>query len=142
MRDIKIQRAEESDFPYIQEKLKKYILDVTNARWQNFFVGKLKDKTVAFGRIIDHKDYFEVASLGTDYYYRKQGIGTKMLTFLAKEAKRLDPEKPVYLVTHIPGFAKKSSFKEVTTGPKELEEKKRNKCKYDPLNSKIMKFVH
>ena len=83
MGEIKIERAKKEDWPYIQEKLKKYILDATDANWQQFFVAKNNDKTVAFGRIKDYGECFEIASLGVDYYHRGKGIGSKMILFLA-----------------------------------------------------------
>ena len=141
MDNITICRAQEADAPYIKEKLEKYRLDSTNASWEQFFVTKNGEKTVAFGRIIDHGDFFEVASLGTDYYHRGKGIGTKMLLFLAEEAKKLDCQKPVYLVTHRPTFCQRASFEEITKAPGALEDKKYNKCILPPSKIKIMKLT-
>ena len=141
MDNITICRAQETDAPYIKEKLQKYILDSTNASWEQFFVTKNGGKTVAFGRIIDHGDFFEVASLGTDYYHRGKGIGTKMLLFLAEEAKRLDRQKPVYLVTHRPTFCQRAGFKKVTKAPEALKYKKYSKCILPPPKIKIMKLT-
>lgn len=136
-----IQKAQKEDAPYIEEKLEKYILDATNTAWNQFFVAKLNNKTVAFARIIDHGDFFEPASLGVDYYHRKKGIGTKILSFLVEEAKRLDPKKPIYGLTHRPGFLIKVGFKEITTEiPPELEYKRRHKCILDVSKNKIMKY--
>ncbi len=140
MEEIKIERAKKEDWPYIQEKLKKYILDGTDANWQQFFVAKNSGKTVAFGRIKDHKEYFEIASLGVDYYHRGKGLGTKMLLFLTDEAKRLNPEKHIYGISHKPAFLKKGSFEEVSNAPEALEYKKKTICKFDPANSRIMKL--
>ncbi len=141
MDNITICRAQEADAPYIKEKLEKYILDSTNASWEQFLVTKNSGKTVAFGRIIDHGDFFEVASLGTDYYHRGKGIGTKMLLFLTEEAKRLDCQKPLYLVTHRPIFCQRAGFEEVTKAPEALEYKKYNKCILPPSKIKIMKLT-
>jgi N-acetylglutamate synthase-like GNAT family acetyltransferase len=139
--NIVIQRAEERDQPYIDEKLKKYLLDAEGAEWHRFFVAKQEDKTVAFGRVIDHGDYLEVASLGVDYYHRGKGIGFKMLLFLVDVAKKMDPVKDIYGVTHRPGFLTKAGFKEVQGGPETLEYKRHHKCKLDASQIKIMKFV-
>ena len=141
MDNITICRAQEADVPYIKEKLQKYMLDSENATWQQFFVAKHNEKTVAFGRIIDYRDFFEIASLGVDYYYRGKGIGTKILLFLAEEAKRLDCQRPVYLVTHRPTFFRRSGFKEVTKAPEALKHKKYNKCVLPPPKIKIMKLT-
>lgn len=140
MRNVTIQRAENKDAPYIEEKLKKYLLDSTNSSWQQFFVARINDKTVAFGRIIEHINFFEIASLGVDYYHRKKGIGNQLLLFLTEEASRLDPNKPIYAVTHIPQFARKAGFQEVQTGPEALEYKRHYKCKLDASKIKIMKL--
>jgi len=140
MEEIKIERAKKEDWPYIQEKLKKYILDGTDANWQQFFVAKNSDKTVAFGRIKDYKEYFEIASIGVDYYHRGKGIGIKLLLSLIGEAKRQNPEKPVYGISHKPDFLKKAGFEEVASAPEALEYKKKTICKFDPANSRIMKL--
>ncbi len=138
--EIFITKATEADAPYIAEKIKNYLLDSTNANWRQFFVAKRNNKTVAFGRTIDHGDFFEVASLGVDYYHRKQGTGLKMLLFLVEEAKRLNPQKAIYGVTHRPGFLKRAGFKEALEQiPQPLEYKKQHKCK-DPSKIKIMRF--
>ena len=141
MKDIIIQKAEQSDAAYITEKLGKYILDKTNATWDKFFVAKEKQKTVGFGRVVDHGDCFEIASLGVDYYHRKKGIAIKILLFLIEEAKRLDPKKSIYGVTHRPGLLAKVGFEEVQNGPEPLEHKKHHKCILPPEKIKIMKFI-
>ena len=138
--DITIEHAKESDQAYIDERIKKDLLDSEGATWDKFFVAKHGTKTVAFGRIIDHGGYLEIASLGVDYYYRKRGIGLEMLRFLIKTALENVPPKEVYLVTHIPDFFKKVGFGEIPTGPRELEYKRLNKCKLDASKIKIMKF--
>ncbi len=140
MEDIKIQRAGPEDWPYIKEKLQKYMLDAADADWRKFFIAKNEGRTVAFGRIIDHGDYFEIGSLGVDYYHRGKGIGIRLLSFLVEEAKRLDPRKEIYGVTHRPGFVEKAGFEEIANAPEALECKK-SKC-LDPSKIKIMKVVH
>lgn len=137
---ITIRKAEKEDNPYIKEKLKKYLLDSTNASWQDFFVARHNNKTVAFARIIDHFEFFEIASLGVDYYHRRKGIGKKMLSFLIDEARRLDHKKPIYCVTHIPDFAEKLGFREVPSGPKALEYKRHYKCRLNASKIKIMRI--
>ena len=137
---VTIHRAKKQDYLYIKEKLQKYLLDSTNARWQAFFVAKHNNKTVAFGRVIDHFDFFEIASLGVDYYYRKKGIGIKMLSFLVDEARGLDHKKPIYCVSHIPGFTQKVGFREIPKGPEALEYKRHYKCRLDASKIKIMRI--
>lgn len=138
--DITIQRAQETDQSYIDEKIKKYLLDPEDAVWNRFFVAKSEGKTVAFGRVIDHGKYLEVASLGVDYYYRGKGVGLKMLTFLTREAQSIDPEKDIYGVTHLPKFLEQVGFEGILEGPEELEYKRHNKCKLDASKIKVMRF--
>ena len=139
MDNILIERAEEKDWPYIDEKMGKYLLDADNAKWEDFFVAKENNKTVAFGRIIDHGEYFEIASFGVDYYRRGRGIGVELLLFLIEKARKINPEKAIYGVTHRPGFLEKAGFCEILENiPEKLEIKRQTKCK-DPSKIKIMK---
>ena len=136
---IEICRAKEEDMPYIEEKMQKYLLDTTNAIWQQFFVLKNGGRIITFGRIIDHGEYFETASLGVDYYHRGKGFGTKMIIFLTEEAKKMAPRKLIYGVTHLPEFFKKVGFVEVNNYPEYLEHKKNYICKY-PSKIKIVQY--
>jgi len=135
---VKIQKAKQEDWPYIQEKLKNYLLDATDATWQQFFVLKNGEKIVAFARIKDHGEYFELASLGVDYYHRKKGYGTKMLEFIIQEAKSMDPNKPIYGVTHKTEWFESFGFQEADTYPEYLDHKKNHVCTY-PYKIKIMR---
>jgi len=138
--DIKICRAQQQDWPYIKEKIEKYLLDGKDIAWEQFFIAKLGDKTVAFGRIIDRGTIFEIGSLGVDYYHRKKGIGLELLNFIIEETKKIDPSKPIYGITHVPGFVVQAGFKEVPDCPPELEAKKAS-FHIDPSRIKIMKYT-
>ena len=140
MQDIEITRAQKQDWPYIKEKIVRYALGATDARWHHFFVAKINKKVQGFARIIDRGSYVELASLGANYYYRKQGIGKALLEFLIKEAKRIYPGKMIYGVTHRPGFLIPFGFKEVKEAPAELKHKKYNKCILGPSKIKIMRL--
>ena len=141
MADIKIEKAKECDWPYIEEKLKKYVLDGTDAKWYQFFVAKLNNKTVAFTRIIDRGEAVELASMGVDYYQRKKGIGKKLLKFLIEKAKEIYPDRPIFGVTHRPGFLKPFGFKEVKEAPEVLIYKKYHQCILAPSKIKIMRLM-
>ena len=138
---IIIERAKENDWAYIKEKLEKYALDKNNAKWEQFFVARLEKQVVGFGRIIDRNGDIELASLGVDYNYRKIGIGKAILKFLIKEAKRAYPARPVYGVTHRPGFLTPFGLKEVKKGPTAIEHKKYHECILDSSKIKIMKLM-
>jgi N-acetylglutamate synthase-like GNAT family acetyltransferase len=141
MDEIIIEKAQQSDWPYIKDKLKKYALDSSKAKWEDFFVAKMKEKTVGFCRIIDRQGILELASLGVDYYHRKQGIGKALLEFIINEARRLYPGDPIYGVTHRPGFLIPFGFKEVEQAPAVLEHKKYHECILDSSKIKIMKLA-
>ena len=141
MENITIQRAEEKDWAYIQERMRKDLLDAENADWPQFFVARNGNKTLAFGRIIDHGSYFEIATMGVDYDHRRKGIGLKLLNFLVREARKKDPSKDIYGVTNRPEFVSRGGFREIEgKGPEAIEYKKYNKCK-DPSKISIMKVI-
>jgi N-acetylglutamate synthase-like GNAT family acetyltransferase len=141
MQNINIVPAQESDWPYIKEKLQKYALDETDAQWHHFFVAKINGETKGFARIVDRGDYVELASLGVDYYSRGQGIGKKLLEFIIKEAKISYPGKDIYGVTHRPGFLRPFGFKEIEKAPQALIYKKYHQCILDSSKIKIMRLV-
>ena len=137
---LEIGRAEKEDMSYIEEKLQKYVLDSTNISKQQFFVAKVNAQIVAFGRVIDHGEFFEIASVGVDYYHRRRGFGTRMLKFLIEEAKRINFRKPIYAVTHLPEFLKKGGFQEVDICPRPIDYKRKYICKLHESKIKIMEY--
>jgi N-acetylglutamate synthase-like GNAT family acetyltransferase len=140
MQKVVITKSQSTDWPYIKEKLHRYALDANHAEWKHFLTAKINGKVVGFARIIDRADYVELASLGVDYYYRKQGIGKKLLAFLIEKARRTYPDKEIYGVTHRPAFLMPFGFKEVKKAPAALEHKKNNECILEPAKIKIMKL--
>ncbi|MCQ9207968.1 MAG: GNAT family N-acetyltransferase [Omnitrophica bacterium] len=141
MMEITISKAKKRDFAYIQEKIKNYLLDPTDIDWRDFFVARLKKKVVAFGRIIDRGDSFEIASLGVDYYHRKEGIGKKMLIFLIQESRRQDVQKPIYGITHVSGFVSSCGFEWIKDNyPAYLDQKRKNVCHLDQSRISIVKW--
>ncbi|MDP8292679.1 MAG: GNAT family N-acetyltransferase [Candidatus Orphnella occulta] len=141
MADIKIEKAQECDWPYIKEKLKKYVLDGTDAQWHQFFVAKFDGKTVGFARIIERGNAIEIASVGVDYYQRKKGVGKNLLKFLIEKAKELYPNKPIFGVTHRPGFLAPFGFKEVEDAPEVFKHKKSHGCVLHHSKIKIMRLM-
>jgi len=141
MDNVTIGVTKKENIPYIEEKLKKYALDSTDIDWQQFFVAKLENKCVAFGRIIDHGEYFELASLGVDWYHRKKGIGAKMFRFLIGQTTARDKTKPIYIVTHRHNYFSKFGFRDVAVFPDYLGCKRTNKCLLDPSKLHVMKYT-
>ncbi len=139
--DIKIHRAKKSDLAYIQEKLKNYLLDFTKIDWRQFFVARWQDKVIAFGRIIDHGEFFEIASLGVDYYHRRKGLGRKMLAFLVRKAKNTDGQKPIYGVTHVERFVVSCGFMLVKDNyPAYLDHKRKYICHLGQSRISVVKW--
>ncbi len=140
MEKIEIHKAKEKDWPYIQEKIKKYMLDGTDASYEQFSVAKLNGKTVAFGKIFDRGDFFEIGTLGVDYYHRKKGLGVKLLKYLIEETKKIDPKKEIYGVTHVPWFPAKAGFVEVLEYPKAIDDKIKEVFSIDRSKITVMKY--
>ena len=140
MNTIAIQSAGPEDLAYIKEKIRKYLLDDTDIQLEHFCVAKKKGKTIGFGRLLDHGDFFELASLGVDYYYRKKGIGTQLTQFFIDAVRNQQADKPMYLVTHVPEYFNRFGFREVKAYPHYLR-KKRNACRLDRSKITIMRFV-
>ncbi|MFC1631708.1 GNAT family N-acetyltransferase [Candidatus Omnitrophota bacterium] len=139
--DVEITGAGQKDFAYIQEKIKKYLLDATNLEMGQFYVAKAGGKVAAFGRIIDFGEFFEIASLGVDYYQRKRGFGKQILTFLVQEAGRRDIQKPIYGVTHVPEFVLTCGFVPVESGfPDYLDYKRKHLCHLHESRIKVVKW--
>jgi len=139
--DVEFAKAGPGDFAYIKEKIGKYLLDGHNINWQEFFVGKVGQRVVCFGRILDYGDSFEIASLGVDYYHRKKGLGKKILLYLIEQARQEDPQKPIYGVTHVPNFVRACGFVEIKSDyPEYLDDKRKNRCHLDPSKIKIVKW--
>lgn len=104
-------------------------------------MAKLNKKVISFGRVLDHGEFFEIASLGVDYYHRKYGLGKKMLSFLIQEIRRQDTQKPIYGITHVPKFIAGCGFVEINDQcPKYLDEKRKKRCHLEPSKIKIMKW--
>ncbi|MBN3038880.1 MAG: GNAT family N-acetyltransferase [Candidatus Omnitrophica bacterium] len=138
---MEIAEAKKEDLSYIKEKIDKYLLDATNMDWKQFFVVRLKGKVVAFGRIIDRGECFEVASLGVDYYHRKKGIARKLVSYLISRARKIDPQKPIYAVTHLPAFAQACGFTLVEGDyPRILDHKIKHHCRLDASRIKVLRW--
>lgn len=140
MDGLTIVKAKRKDFPYIEEKVKNYLLDGKDIHWRQFFVAKLQDKPVAFGRVIDHGIFFEIASLGVDYYHRGKGVGKKIFAYLVREAREKDARKHIYGVTHIAKFFSGCGFFRVKKNYPNYLDKKRKSCHLDESKICVMKW--
>ena len=75
-----------------------------------------KDDGVLVGYAALHvhsKRLAEIRSLIVDENYRGKGIGEKIVEFTLKEAKELEVEEDVLVLTYLPQFFEKLHFKEI-----------------------------
>ena len=134
--------AQEEDMAYIQEKLKRYSLDDTNISQGQFLVAKSSDAIVAFGRVVDHESFFEIASLGVDYYQRKKGFGRIILSALVQKAQLTDLKKPIYVVTQVPEFMSRCGFESIKERyPQHLDRKRKHLCHLDVSRVEVMHYA-
>lgn len=134
--------AQEEDMAYIREKLKKYLLDATNIEQNQFLVAKSNNRVVAFGRSIDHETFFEIASLGVDYYQRKKGFGRIILRELVQKAQLSDGQKPIYVLTRVKEFMSRCGFVSVKESyPKHFNHKRDYLCHLDASKIEILRYA-
>ncbi len=84
----------------------------TNIR--SYVLAKEGEKLVGYTALHVHsKRLAEIRSLIVDEKYRGEKIGLKMVEFTLKEAKALEVEEEVLVLTYLPVFFEKIGFKEI-----------------------------
>jgi len=84
----------------------------TNIR--SYVLAKEEEKIVGYAALHIHsKRLAEIRSLIVDEAYRGQKIGQKLVKFTLDEAKVLGVEEDVLVLTYLPLFFQKLSFKEI-----------------------------
>jgi N-acetylglutamate synthase-like GNAT family acetyltransferase len=96
-------------------------LDSRNARPEEFVIAELNGEVVGFGRLIRHKDCWEIACMYVARDLRRLGLGTDIVESLLE---RLNEDLPVYAVTSLPDFFATLSFAPVSKMPDSI------RCKY------------
>ncbi len=120
---IELVKAKLSDIPAMQALVSTEVKDgiilnrtedevATNIR--SYVLAKEGDKLVGYTALHIHsKRLAEIRSLIVDEVYRGQKIGQRMVKFTLEEAKALGVEEDVLVLTYLPLFFQKLSFKEI-----------------------------
>lgn len=113
-----ITSCSKTDFLLIKKLIAAFELDNNDLRIEQFWVAKKNDSILGFVRMRDYIDCCELCSLGVIEIERLKGIGAKLVKQIIDIHK-----KPLYVVTIIPEFFKKSGFTEVENCPDKIIKK-------------------
>lgn len=119
MKNLKIVPAKKEDASFIKKYVKLLRLDDENLDYKQFFLAKIGNKRVGFGRIKPYQKTFELGCLGVLEKYRGKGIGKKIVNYLIN----IFPQNEVYVITDIPSYFQRLGFKIAKNAPWELKEK-------------------
>ncbi len=120
---IELVKAKLSDIPAMQVLVASEVKDgvilnrsedevATNIR--SYVLAKDGEKLVGYTALHVHsKRLAEIRSLIVDEKYRGENIGKRMVEFTLKEAKDLEVEEDVLVLTYLPAFFEKIGFKEI-----------------------------
>ncbi|MDD3591211.1 MAG: N-acetyltransferase [Sulfurovum sp.] len=121
---IELVKAKLSDIPQMQALVVKEVKEgtilyrsedevATNIR--SYVLAKEGDKVVGYTALHIHsRRLAEIRSLIVDEAYRGKHIGQRMVRFTLDEAKLLEVEEDVLVLTYLPGFFQKLGFKEIS----------------------------
>ena len=121
---IELVKAKLSDIPQMQALVLKEVKEgtilyrsedevATNIR--SYVLAKEGEKVVGYTALHIHsKRLAEIRSLIVDEAYRGKHIGQRMVEFTLDEAKMLEVEEDVLVLTYLPGFFQKLGFKEIS----------------------------
>ncbi len=115
---ILISPALETDLAEIQRLASSFDLDCEDIGWKQFQVCRSNNKIIGFGRLRQHPDCTEVATIGVDKEERGKGIGSAVV----KELIRIGPPE-IYLTCVIPDFFSRFGFIPVKQYPPVLRKK-------------------
>ena len=120
---IKLVKATLLDIPQMRNLVKNeikegVILDrsedevATNIR--SYVLAKDEDKIIGYAALHIHSPRLaEIRSLIVDSDFRGHGIGQKIVNYTLQEAKSLQVQEDVLVLTYLPDFFKKLGFKEI-----------------------------
>ncbi len=134
--ELKIEQAREEDLPFIETRIKEYLLDGRDLRAEDFILARSQDKILGFVRIINHPQFYEPCSLWVTSKFRNQGVGNMLMERILLRATE---PKPIYSVTHIPEYFTELGFETVTGYPRQIKEKIETICKYKS-RMKVMRY--
>jgi len=120
---IELVKAKLSDIPAMQalvvSEVKEGIIlnrseDEVATNIRSYVLAKNDGVLVGYTALHIHsKRLAEIRSLIVDKNYRSQKIGQKMVEFTLREAKELEVEEDVLVLTYLPAFFEKLNFKEI-----------------------------
>ena len=120
---IELVKAKLSDIPAMQvlvaSEVKEGIIlnrseDEVATNIRSYVLAKEGEKLVGYTALHIHsKRLAEIRSLIVDEKYRGQKIGQKIVEFTLEEAKALDVEEEVLVLTYLPAFFEKLGFNEI-----------------------------
>ncbi len=120
---ITLVKAKLSDIPAMQilvsSEVKEGVIlnrteDEVATNIRSYVLAKDGEKLVGYTALHIHSTRLaEIRSLIVDKQYRGKKIGQRMVTFTLKEAKKLEVEEDVLVLTYLPAFFEKLGFNEI-----------------------------
>ena len=98
--------ALEYELPLILREAAAFDLDVQLPDFRQFIVAEQEQVVVGFGRIIQHVDFCELATLGVMKSEQRKGIGSALVRALIDKSDA----NPVLLVTVLPDYFRRLGF--------------------------------
>jgi N-acetylglutamate synthase-like GNAT family acetyltransferase len=104
------------EFEQIKHLVEELWLDNENMQPEQFGILSDNGKVIAFGRLREYADTTELCSIGVVKEFQHRKFGTEIVNYLLHQAKR-----DVYVVTVVPDFFTKLSFKPVEKPPTPIQ---------------------
>ena len=130
--------ALEYELPLILREAAAFDLDVQLPDFRQFIVAEQEQVVVGFGRIIQHVDFCELATLGVMKNEQRKGIGSALVRTLIEKADA----NPLFLVTVLPAYFKRLGFVDHTEEITEFGNKIRFCLSFgfSPEEVRVMRF--
>jgi N-acetylglutamate synthase-like GNAT family acetyltransferase len=118
--DWQLRNGTEADVPVIEAVALREQLDSRQARAEEFVIAERNGELVGFGRLIRHKDCWEIACMYVARDLRRLGLGSDIVEELIG---RINEDLPVYAVTSLPEFFVTLGFAPVKKMPASIRAK-------------------
>ncbi|MBI5739712.1 MAG: GNAT family N-acetyltransferase [Nitrospirae bacterium] len=113
---VKIRHATSMDMPLIEEKIRRYRLDATDLRYEEFVVAVEDGEFIGFGRLRKTGAMYEIGCVAVVEERRGKGIGASIIRHLLDYA----PVDMVYVVTDMVSYFSRLGFTVMKEGAKQL----------------------
>jgi N-acetylglutamate synthase-like GNAT family acetyltransferase len=117
---VHIRQALPADEKRIRLKISEFELDDAGFEIPQFLVAEKDERIVGIGRIREHAECSEAATLGVDNDKRLKGVGAKLFGAMVEKAKQ---QHALYLVCVIPEFFFPFGFEIVEDYPYPMKDK-------------------